>query len=189
MRKLIGEEKNEVKIGFWKKLMGNFYPTYRFKSVETIPYSLIEKNNIKLILLDMDNTIIDRKENYSKEMKEWADRMIRNDVTLYILSNSPFGKLVKKIATELGMKYYYSARKPSLKGFKYIINNEKVALDQCLMIGDQLFTDVWGGNRFGIKTVLVRPINAKERIHTKVKRPFEKMVLKHYLKKEGDRNS
>ena len=46
------------------------------------------------------------------------------------------------------------------------------------MIGDQIFTDVWGGNRIGVKTVLVTPINKKESVFTKVKRPFEKIILR-----------
>lgn len=170
-----------------KKSFRKFYPTYRFKSVESIPFSLIEENNIKLIMLDMDNTIIDFKESkYSKEMKEWAIRMKRNGIKLYILSNSPFGKLVKRIASELGMKYFYSAGKPSRRGFRKIMEIEKVEKENMLMVGDQIFTDVWGGNRFGIKTVLVAPINAKERLHTKIKRPFEKIVIKRYMRKKGD---
>lgn len=172
-----------------KEIFRKFYPTYKYKSVESIPYSLVEENNIKLIMLDMDNTIIDYKESkYSKEMKEWAKRMKRNGVALYILSNSPFGKLVKRIAAELGMKYYYNAGKPSLRGFKKIMEIEKVEKENMLMVGDQIFTDVFGGNRFGIKTVLVSPINSKERLHTKVKRPFEKIVIKRYMRKKGENN-
>lgn len=172
-----------------KNMFRKLYPTYKFKSVESIPYSLIEDNNIKLIMLDMDNTIIDYSENkYTKDMKEWAERMKRNGVKLYILSNSPFGKLVKRIAAELGMKYYYNAAKPSIRGFKKIMALEKVNKENMLMVGDQIFTDVWGGNRFGIKTVLVTPINPKERAFTKLKRPFEKIVIKRYMRKKGENN-
>lgn len=185
--KVIEEKvKKESKI---RKMFRKFYPTYKYKSVESIPFSLIEENCIKLIMLDMDNTIIDFKENkYTKEMKEWASRMKRNGVKLYILSNSPFGKLVKRIATELGMKYYYNAGKPSLRGFKKIMELEKVEKENMLMVGDQIFTDVWGGNRFGIKTVLVSPINSKERLHTRLKRPLEKIVIKRYMRKKGENN-
>lgn len=183
-KKVVENVKKDSKI---RRMFRKFYPTYKFKSVESIPYSLIEDNNIKLIMLDMDNTIIDYSENkYSKEMREWAERMKRNGIKLYILSNSPFGKLVKRISAELGMKYYYNAGKPALRGFKKIMNIENVKKENMLMIGDQIFTDVWGGNRFGIKTVLVAPINSKERIFTKIKRPFEKIVIKRYMRKKGE---
>ena len=173
-----------VKNTFLKKLFKNFQPTYRFDKVENIPYSLIEKDNIKLIMIDMDNTIIDySNREYSKEIKEWTERMNRNGLKLYILSNSFLGKQVKTIAKELGMKYYYSAGKPFLKGFITIQKKEKINKENILMIGDQIFTDIWGGNRFGIKTILVKPINSRERIHTKFKRPFENIILKRMNKK------
>ena len=163
-----------------------FYPTYNYKSVENIPYYLIEENNIKLILIDMDNTIIDKKGNYSKDIKEWIDRMKRSGIKIYIFSNSILSKLVRKVSKELKVNYYYSAKKPFLKGFKEITKREKVKPENMLMIGDQLFTDIWGGNRFGIKTILVKPISQKEGLYTKCKRPFEKLVLKKYNKKEGE---
>ncbi len=163
-----------------------FYPTYTYKSVESIPYHLIEENNIKLILIDMDNTIINREGIYTQDIKEWISRMKRSGIKVYIFSNSILTKLVQKVAGELKVKYYHNARKPSRKGFREITRLENVLPENTLMVGDQLFTDVWGGNRFGVKTVLVRPISAKERIHTKIKRPFEKIVLKKYAKKEGE---
>ena len=170
-----------------KQIFRKFYPTYKFKKVENIPYSLIEQNKIKLIMLDMDNTIINFDEKkYSKELEEWSKRMRRNGIKLYILSNSIFKNLVKKVADELSMKYCSNAGKPMLRGFKKIMQIENIEKEHMLMIGDQIFTDVWGGNRFGIKTILVDPIDKKERIHTKIKRPFEKIILKKYSKKKGE---
>ena len=93
---------------------------------------------------------------------------------------------MKKTAKGLGMMYYYKAKKPRQKGYNYIIDKTKVKKENILMIGDQLFTDIYGGNRFGIKTVLVKPINKKEIIVSKVKRPIEKFVLMHYYKKKGE---
>ena len=57
------------------------------------------------------------------------------------------------------------------------------------MVGDQIFTDILGGNRFGIKTVLVCPIAEKEIIVTKVKRPLERWILKKYYKRELGKES
>lgn len=168
----------------FKKLIHNFYPTYMYEKVEKIPYSLFENNNIKLILLDMDNTLIDyNKHEYSDELKKWSKEMKKKGLKLYILSNSISEKLVKKIAKGLGMKYCYGAGKPFLKGFNTIIEKEKIDKKNTVMIGDQLFTDVWGGNRFGIKTILVNPVDSNERLHTRIKRPLERLIIKHYLKR------
>lgn len=169
-----------------KSFFARFYPDYIFESVEKIPLEIIKNENIKLVIFDMDNTLVDNKYTYTKELKDWTQKLKENKVKLYILSNSPMGKAVKKIARELGMKYIYNANKPFLKGFKAAVESSKVKKKHVMMIGDQLFTDVWGGNRFGIKTVLVRPIASKEAFITKIKRPFEKIVLKRYYKKNGD---
>lgn len=173
------------KIGKISKVMKNFYPTYVYDKVENIPYELLKELNIKLILLDMDNTLIDHKGIYSKELKKWIKNIKTKGIKPYIISNSISEIMVKKISKELGLQYYYKAKKPSLKGYYHILQETKLEKENILMIGDQLFTDIWGGNRFGIQTILVKPINKKEIIISRIKRPFERIILKHYNKKRG----
>ena len=159
-----------------KSMLKNFYPNYVFEKVEYIPYELILKEGIKLILMDMDNTIIDSK--LIKFMKS-------KNIKLYIVSNSFSEKIVKRIAKELGVRYFYKASKPSTKAFKKVSSEfPDISKDEILMIGDQLFTDIWGGNRFNIKTILVKRINKKEIFVSRLKRPIEKIILNHYYKKE-----
>ena len=165
----------------------NFYPDYIFEKVEDITYELLNVNNIKLVLLDMDNTLIDTKCNYSKELKKWTKDMKLKGIKPIIVSNSISNKKVSKVAKELGMQYYFKASKPSLKSFKKVSEDyPDIKKSEILMVGDQLFTDVWGGNRFGVYTALVKRINKKEHIVTSVKRPLEKIVLKKYYKKVGN---
>lgn len=162
------------------KFFSRFYPTYIYEKVEDIPYELIEKEKIELIMLDMDNTLIDNNKKYKKALKEWIKNMKEHNIKLCILSNSPFGDKVKQIARELNMPYEFNATKPLLKGFKKVIEQNNIPKDRILMIGDQIFTDIFGGNRVGIKTILVTPINKSESILSKVKRPLEKLILKKY---------
>lgn len=172
-----------------KTFFDRFYPTYVYPDVESIPYSLILGQNIKLILFDMDNTLVDNNYKYSEELKKWTEYIASQGVKLHILSNSTMGKKVKKIAKDLGMKYHYNASKPLKKGFKKVIEEMNVNKDEVLMIGDQLFTDVWGGNRFGIKTLLVCPIAEKEIFVARVKRPLERWILKKYYKREMEKDN
>ena len=169
-----------------ENFLKRFYPTCIYKSVESIPYLFMEENNIKLILIDMDNTLIDRNKNYSGELEKWVDRMKRSGITICIFSNSIPKKTVNEIAKKLKVKCYLNARKPFRKGFMEIEKIENVSKENMLMIGDQLFTDIWGGNRFGIKTILVKPISSNEGIHIKMKRPFERYVLKKYEERKGE---
>lgn len=169
----------EQKINKEKSIfLSRFYPTYMFDKVEDIPYELVKKEDIKLIMMDMDNTLIDAKKKYKNSLKHWIEEVSNLNVKMCILSNSPFGDKVKKIAKELNVEYEYNAGKPLLKGFKKVIEKSKFPKENILMIGDQIFTDVWGGNRIGVKTVLVTPINKKESFLTKIKRPFEKIILR-----------
>lgn len=166
-----------------KNIFNNLYPTYIYNKVEEIPYFVFDKFNIQLVMFDMDNTLIDGYIQYSDELKKWVKGLKKKGIKLYILSNSRYSNTVKEISHKLGMQYYLGANKPFLKGFKYILEKEKVDKQNVIMIGDQIFTDVLGGNRFGIKTILVNPIGKKESILTKVKRPIEKIVLRRIKKK------
>lgn len=173
-----------------KTFFDRFYPTYVYPDVESIPFDLIIGQNIKLILFDMDNTLVDNNYKYSDKLKKWTEYIASKGVKLHILSNSAMGKKVKRVAKELGMKYHYNASKPFKRGFKKVVLDEmQVEKENILMVGDQLFTDIWGGNRFGIKTVLVCPIAEKEIIVTKVKRPLERWILKKYYKRELGKES
>ena len=159
------------------------YPKLYCEKITDITIDYLKKNNIKGLILDVDNTLIDySSRKYSKEIKAWVKELKRKDVKVYILSNSLSYKTVSRVAKELGMQYTYNAKKPFLKGFEDIKNKEKISKNEMIMIGDQMFTDIWGGNRFGIKTILVSPIEKKERIHTRFKRPIERFVMRKYLK-------
>lgn len=161
-----------------KNIINNLYPTYIYNKVEEIPYTIFDKYSIQLIMIDMDNTLIDGYAKYNDEIKKWIKGLKKKGIKLYILSNSKSSDIVKNIAHKLGMQYYLGAKKPFTKGFSYILEKENINKQNSIMIGDQIFTDVWGGNIFGIKTILVKPIGKKESILTKVKRPFEKFILK-----------
>jgi HAD superfamily phosphatase (TIGR01668 family) len=171
-----------------KSLLKNLYPKYTFEKVEDIPYDLIKKDGIKLILMDMDNTLIDNRGKYSKGLRKWIKDIKAKGIELYIVSNSFSTKVVKRISKELGVKYYYKASKPRRKGFRAVCEHyPDISKKEILMIGDQLFTDVWGGNRYNINTCLVRRINKRENIVSAIKRPFERIILMRYYSKEENK--
>ena len=183
----VGKKENVVGVKKVKKksILKNFYPEYTFEKVEDIPYELLNKLGIKLILMDMDNTLIDSKGNFSKELRKWIKNIKAKGIKLYIVSNSISEKTVKAVSKALGVKYFYKASKPSRKGFRKVCDNfPEINKSEILMIGDQLFTDVWGGNRFNIRTILVRRLNKREIFISRIKRPFERLILNHYYKKE-----
>ncbi len=158
-----------------------FYPTFSFDKVEDIPFELFKKERISAVIFDMDNTLVDYKYKYNKKVKEWLKDLKKRDIKVCILSNSPRTNRVKNIGKELSMKYLYNAFKPWSFGFKRAIELLDEKKENVVIIGDQLFTDIYGGNRFGIKTILVKPIQKKEFWGTRIKRPLEKFIIKKYI--------
>lgn len=168
-------------------MLEKFYPTFIFDKVEDIPYELFKKERISAVIFDMDNTLVDHKYKYDKKVKEWLKDLKKRNIKICILSNSPRTNRVKQIGRELSMKYLYNAFKPWSFGFKKALDLLDEKKENVVIIGDQLFTDIYGGNRFGIKTILVKPIERKEFWGTRIKRPLEKYIINKYVKSEKNK--
>ena len=91
---------------------------------------------------------------------------------------------VKSFSDSVGSLYIYKARKPSVKSYRKAMDMLGTDEETTLFVGDQLFTDVWGANRAGIRSYLVKPIHPKEEIQIVLKRYLEKIVLFFYERKE-----
>lgn len=157
--------------------MSKFEPTYFFESIEKIPFELLEKENIKGIIIDVDNTLIDMTSILSNNRYEWIKIAKKRGFSICILSNSLREVKVKKLMNKLGVSGMYFAMKPFLRGFKIALNILGLEKEEVIMVGDQLFTDILGANRFGIKSILVDPISNLEGIFTKIKRPIESAYI------------
>lgn len=163
----------------------NLYPDLYLNNVKEITPEILEKNNIKGLILDIDNTLIDYDKALLKGCVEWCKELKKNGIKMCILSNTNKLDKVKRVAETLELEYLYFAHKPSKKGFKKAINLLKLKKENIATVGDQIFTDVFGGNRCNIFTILTKPIDTRDIFITKLKRPFENIVIKKYLKKKG----
>ena len=94
---------------------------------------------------------------------------------------------MQPFADKVGSKYVFDAHKPSTKNYKKAMELMKTEKDNTLFVGDQLFTDVWGAKRTGIKSILVKPIHPKEEIQIVLKRYLEKIVLFFYKRSEKEK--
>lgn len=166
------------------------YPNADFKKVSEITVDFLNKNNIKALILDVDNTLIDYYSNLSEETITWAQKLKNNNIKLYILSNSNKRDKVEKISKKLEIPYKYFAKKPLKSGFLKVQKELKEKNENIATVGDQLFTDVIGGNRCKMFTILVEPINKKDIWITMWKRPIEKFIIKKYkqAKTKGEKD-
>jgi len=163
------------------------YPKEHFNNVREISMEFLQKNNIKALILDVDNTLIDYDKNLSEETIKWAEELKEKGIKLYILSNSNKKDKVKTVAEKLQIEYEYFGKKPLKTGFKKVQKKLEEKPENIGVVGDQIFTDVLGGNRCKMFTILVEPIAEKDIWITLLKRPIENAIKKKYKKtKEGE---
>jgi len=159
-----------------------FYPNGYFNKVSKISLEYLKENNIKGLILDVDNTLIDYYRNMSEETIDWANNLKQNGIKMCILSNSEKQEKVKAVAEKLGLEYSYFGMKPLKKGFKKAQKMLGLENKEIAAIGDQIFTDVIGSNRMKMFSILVEPIKEKDIWITRLKRPIENYIKKEYLK-------
>ena len=161
------------------------YPNEYFNNVREINIDFLKKNEIKALILDVDNTLIDYDKNLDKATIEWAENLKKEGIKLYILSNSNKKEKVKTVAEKLKIGYEYFGKKPLKIGFKKVQEKLQEKPENIGVVGDQIFTDVIGGNRCKMFTILVDPIAEKDIWITLIKRPIENMIKEKYKKNKG----
>ncbi len=159
------------------------YPDLYCKGVTTITRELLEKHEIKGLILDIDNTLIDYNRNMDVKVKEWVEELKKQNIKFCIVSNTNKIDKVKKVSEDLNIPYFHFAKKPSKKGFLKAKNLMQLDEKNIAAVGDQIMTDVIGANRCNMFSILVEPISDKDIIITKIKRPIEKIIINKYLKK------
>ena len=160
------------------------YPNYYCDKVTDITVEMLNNSNIKGLILDVDNTLIDFDLNILPGADDWIDYLKENGFECVILSNSNKEEKVKMVAEKLDIEYIHFATKPLKRGFK--LAQEKLGFEasKIAVVGDQIFTDVLGANRCKMFSILVNPIAKKDIWITRFKRPLEEFVIKSYVKKQ-----
>ena len=137
----------------------NLVPDYLFDSIYTIDIERLRARGVTLLLADLDNTLIP----YSQKMptddiRAWRDRLDAAGITLFLLSNSRKPGRAKRFAEALGIPYMGHAGKPRSGGFNRAMAQMGKKPQETAIVGDQIFTDIWGGNNAGVMTLMVKPI-------------------------------
>jgi HAD superfamily phosphatase (TIGR01668 family) len=159
------------------------YPKIYVKTILDVPLETLQNLGIKAFILDLDNTLTEWNSNEVKqEIIEWFACIKAAGYKACILSNNGEQRVIT-VAQLLDIPYLFRARKPSRRAFYKAIELMQVRPDQTAVIGDQIFTDVLGGNRAGLFTILVSPIARREFAGTKISRFFEFFVLRKLKRK------
>lgn len=158
------------------------YPNEYFKNVTQIREDYLKEHNIKALILDVDNTLIDYDRNLPNEIANWVEKMKKANISMLILSNTNQKDKVEELGNKLGIEYIYFAMKPLKIGFKKVKKILNLESKNIAVVGDQIFTDVIGANRMKMYSILVEPLKEKDILITKIKRPVEELIKRSYLK-------
>jgi uncharacterized protein len=157
----------------------NFRPKEIVYSIAAIDVARLRERGFDALLLDMDNTLLPWKDSVVPAFAiEWVRQAKAAGMKVCIVSNTHRPSRLKSIAESLGVEFVARALKPRSKGFDLAMARLCSTPDRTVMIGDQLLTDVWGGNRAGMHTILVRPMHPNEFVGTKVSRLVEVLLLR-----------
>lgn len=159
-----------------------FKPNMYKKSIFEIDYLKLKKQGIKCLIFDLDNTLglIDHK-TCPKNTKKLIEEL-KKDFLVVISSNNTF-KRIQFYTRELDIEGISFSLKPSIMGLVRIRKKYKLKKCEMVMIGDQIVTDIFSGNRFGIFTILVDPLGKKDLKITGINRLIEKRIVNNYKKR------
>ena len=130
-----------------------------YPSVTSLRPKDLADRGIRLVLADLDNTLAPYGAPVPDErLKAWRDELAEHGVTLFILSNNRHESRPRIFAEALDVPYIGHAGKPKTASFFKAMERMKAAPEQTAIVGDQIFTDILGGSRAGVATILVRPI-------------------------------
>lgn len=164
-----------------------FYPKQYVDSAYQIPYEKLYEQGYRGVLFDIDNTLVPHGARADERVLQLFKRLRAIGFSCCLISNNKEARVNMFQVVDV-TESIYKAGKP--KPASYVRAMKKMGTDttNTIFVGDQLFTDIWGANRAGIYTYLVKPIHPKEEIQIVLKRYLEKVVLHSYkraLKSKG----
>lgn len=162
--------------------MSFFEPDYYASSVLDVPISNLKQLGIKGLIIDLDNTLTNWNCNrLDPKVEKWLNNLLDKNIKVCIVSNNGFKRINNLLHTS-GIPFIAHAFKPSKRAFKRAMHVLDTEESNTAIIGDQIFTDIFGGKRLGLTTILVPPLSNREFIGTKVLRLLEKIIFKRYNK-------
>ena len=137
----------------------SFLPKTLTDAVTDIRPEWLRDRNIRLLMLDFDNTIVPYTTSVpTKAVDQWLTRMLSSDIQICVVSNSKRDR-VKIFCEKYGMACITHANKPFSKGIRECLERFDIPAEQAALVGDQIYTDTLGANGCGVTSILVKAID------------------------------
>ena len=155
-----------------------FKPNVKLDKITDISISVLQKYNINALILDVDNTLSTHHGQVLTDgLEDWLSLMRENGIKMTVLSNSK-SKRLEPFAQKIGLDYISLGMKPLPFGYWRAIKRLGAKRKNTAIVGDQIFTDVVGGNLAGVKTILLTPIKLETSLRFRIKRRNEAFLIK-----------
>ncbi|SMB98629.1 hypothetical protein SAMN00808754_2454 [Thermanaeromonas toyohensis ToBE] len=153
-------------------------PDLYVKSLQDVPLEDLVRRGIKGLIIDLDNTVTQwGRATLDSQVQDWFKNLRAYGLGACLLSNNR-QKRVQAIAQNLGIPAIFRAGKPRARSFRQAMELLGTSPAETAVIGDQIFTDILGGNLLDLYTILVVPLDKKEFMGTRLIRLVERLVLK-----------
>ena len=153
-----------------------FFPDAYMESTYVIPFEKLYEEGVRGVIFDIDNTLVPHGAPADQRAIALFKRLHALGYQTMMLSNNKEPR-VKMFCDAVDAEYIYKAGKPNPANYREAMKRMHTDEKNTLFVGDQIFTDVWGANKAGIYSILVKPIHPKEEIQIVLKRYLEKVVL------------
>lgn len=163
-------------------MLEGFYPKEYLDSTYAIDFEEFYEKGFRGIIFDIDNTLVPHGMPADERAIALFEKLEKTGYKVTMLSNNKEPR-VKLFCDAVGAPYIYKAGKPNPEKYKQAYLLMGTDKTNTLFVGDQIFTDIWGANRAGLYSILVKPIHPKEEIQIVLKRYLEKIILFFYKRK------
>ena len=157
-------------------MLERLYPKVYLDSTYDIDFEQYYQNGYRAIIFDIDNTLVPHGAPADQRAIALFKRLHALGYQTMMLSNNKEPR-VKMFCDAVDAEYIYKAGKPNPANYREAMKRMHTDEKNTLFVGDQIFTDVWGANKAGIYSILVKPIHPKGEIQIVLKRYLEKVVL------------
>ena len=164
-------------------MLETFYPDEYLDSTYVIDFEGLKREGYRGVIFDIDNTLVTHGDPADERALALFERLRELGFDTCLVSNNKRPR-VESFANQVGSKFIFKANKPSRKGYEKAMEMMGTDVLTTVFVGDQLFTDVWGAKRAGIRSILVKPIDPREEIQIVLKRYLERIVLHFYKKRK-----
>jgi HAD superfamily phosphatase (TIGR01668 family) len=161
-----------------------FFPDLIVDKIQDIELERLIERGVKNLILDIDNTLVPNHVKVADDSTvDWIEKVREYGFEVCIVSNATKRRVVK-FNEKLKLDAVYRALKPGSWAFKKAMRIMNAKPMETAVVGDQIFTDIYGGKRLNLFTILVKPIHKNEALFVKLKRYPEKLVLDRYHRRK-----